>query len=105
MLGEVKRRDDIQARIRQRPQITQRLTFLNIEVQLFTLLDQDAIGIDAARLKSVFTKHLEPLAAPATDVEYVRIETRLFQHRQVNFHFLFDLFGRTTQYIFEREVE
>src|ERR1044072_6419066 len=105
VLGEVKSSDRIQTSIRQRSEITERVTLLNVQRQLFALLDQDAIRIDSTRLKALFTQHLEPLAAPTTDVEYAVTDSGLLQHRQVNFHFLFDLFGRAAQDVFEREVK
>src|SRR6185503_8355792 len=80
MLGEVKSSDGAQASIRQRSEVRKRLTLDHIQRQVFALLDHNPVLIDSASQKSCFAKQLEPLAASASDVEYVRLDPRLLQH-------------------------
>src|SRR5215213_4333599 len=101
VFGEMKGSDGAQASVSQRSQISERFTLLDIQRQLSTSLDQDAIRIDSACLKSGFAKHLKPLAAPTSDVEYAGVNPRVSQHGKINFHFFLDLFGCSSQRVFE----
>src|SRR5215213_1238377 len=105
MLGKVKSRHGTQTSIRQRSQIADRLSLKNVQRQVFTPLDEDAIAVDSARLESSFAQYFEPFAASTADVEYAGVEVRLLQKRQIDSHLFLDLFRRASQHVLEREIE